>query len=460
MEAGDFGAALAQGLAARWRAGHTALTRAGPHAVGALTAWPLTGRALGLALEEARGATPGCWEDPYALGLGARLARPGRNVFSAPASTEGGAAGGQQPPAWARRGAAGAAGVGACGAADALELTFTVPWPLGDLLCPAITSGSSTSQSAHELLLLQGPSTTCSSSLPSMPEGGEAAPVITVYADIASALLRLRLCAAALQRAWMALGKPTAAVARGEAAMMGAGGNHRASGRLRAMRGWLSAALHWVGALQRHAQGTLLGHCWSRLEEALERQGPLDVEQIAGAHAAYLADAGAAAFLHPGRCCWVRPGAAALRLWGQQEGGVGEEDESVRRAVVAGLEACEELAVAAEAVAEQATGGGGSGQQEQGSTTPPNTYGPMKLAHERFAHAALAAYGALSTYAGYTPGVSVPVLSAGGGGGGAGGGVLGTGGDAGRRRLFSSLLAQLDCEWYRAQWAAQQQQQQ
>lgn len=128
----------------------------------------------------------------------------------------------------------------------------------------------------------------------------------------------MRHTASLLPRAWAALNKASATIgaARGLSAGLQGRGRARqqqlqqgarrqgagereggaaqevvaaAARQLALLRLWHREALHFVGGVQQHVQAALLGQVWAGLEGALAGSGPLDVEQMARAHARWVA---------------------------------------------------------------------------------------------------------------------------------------------------------------------------
>ncbi|KAL6757125.1 hypothetical protein V8C86DRAFT_2632450, partial [Haematococcus lacustris] len=329
---------------------------------------------------------------------------------------------GQGPLPWEERGG-GAASRGDPDAAppsiaDRMVITATVPWPLNLVLHagPAV-------ENAHR---------TAGCGLDPVDSG------MALYADIASSLLRLRLCLAALNRAWMHLGKPVAGAGSksatnqhrrglrlpattGAAPSLPVSAEERLDRRLRAVRGWLAAVLHFVAAVQRAAQGALLGRCAAWLQAQLVLCGPRDVPHMRLVHTEYLMRAAATCYVAHGRS--------------------GENPE-LRNAVVAALRCCEaftvvvgqfaELAAAAPAVQVEPV--------RPGSSRAAELYQLLQTRYSAFASAALKAFGVMKALA-YGSMPTSHVLT--------GSGSVGSS----HQQIATELLAQLDCDWYEQHWA-------
>ncbi len=128
-------------------------------------------------VREAAAACPSLAADPRAAGLTATEAPTPRPLFTVPPS---------RPPQ--------AQGTAVVGPADRLRLALPLPWPLD--LALGFRAGAPPPPSP----LLGLP----------LPRAAAVLDCAAIYADVAGALLRLRLCAGALQAAWLVLGKPTA----------------------------------------------------------------------------------------------------------------------------------------------------------------------------------------------------------------------------------------------------------
>lgn len=430
MGAGDWAQALVDQLALLWRGAHTAALEGRPpparqqQVQGAPLAVSIPSRVLQMGVDHAlqltaplgadsdawRNKDSGAWRNA-AAGAGAG----GQQGCGGPAGhKQGVTATAAAPAGWrdvftptaerARLLAAAAAGapssggsssvsckwgVGAGGAADGCVLGMDVPWPA----CEVVLGGD------HDA-----------------PAG---AAVRAVYADIASALLRLRLCATLLERAWLAVGKPSVferqqrragrggAGAGGEGADLTPAARERVAHRMQAVRGWVSAASHMVGALQRHMAGALFGRCWAWLEAALagggggSGGGGLDVEQMAAVHAAYLTEAATSCLLPSSAVAGLRP--LFERAGWQAPRGLHGSSEGARRALVAAVVACEDLAAAAAQFAEAMTeaerpvveGGAGVGRVMGVDAV----HAGITLKAARWEEAAMAAYGALQATA-------------------------------------------------------------
>ncbi len=155
-------------------------------------------------------------------------------------------------------------GLGPHGIAHAFQLTCTLQWPLSEILGDSNnTQGMASDGNASNIA-----------------SGGAAAHA--GYTRVAGALMRMRLCSQALQRAW-------------HAGRRAAPGGSRADARA-ACRA-VQDALHFVSALQRHASRALSGMCWTRLQRNWTGAGAQDGRQLAAAHNRYLAHAKMGVFL-------------------------------------------------------------------------------------------------------------------------------------------------------------------
>lgn len=380
-------------------------------------------------VKEALAACPSLCANPRAAALGGHLALGPRSVFTLPSPTSVGTAAVPPPSLGSLMGAV-------SGPADALVLVLPLPWPLDLVLGFGPESGLTHSRERGGGWGAGGRR--------EAGLGTGAVDCAKVYADVGSALLRLRLCRAALQRAWLVLGKPAGGARIGARGAVAGGSEQRAQRRLRGVRAFLAAALHWVGALQRHAATCLHGECAQWLGERLGGTGGgLDVRQAAALHARYLRRAAAACFLPP-----------PTYIGAEGAGREGPElPDSLRGAVVRGLLLCEKFAAAASNLAAAATAGGGGGSRgsstgsaggdEEGAASRAaavsKTADEVQRAHTSLHAAVLAAHRQLSVTA-TLHGGSAASLGLGAGGG-----------DEDRewpRVVATSLLMQLDCPFY------------
>ncbi len=363
FEAGDFAQHLKDGLMRRWgplpaaasaaahAPGSAMGARAAQHAAageGDVRRWGLPGaQQAAAALSEALAACPACAADPFAASLHATLAAP-----AVSASGGGLAAGSAEAPTGAAAGGGcrDRHGLGPGGLGEAFVMRAHVPWPLSLVLC---TGGVSPGASAGAQRAGQAPGGLAGEVWEGQQRAG-GAPAPRRYGEVSCALLRMRVCAAALQRAWLGLGKATAALGQQQrreerdAALAwrrrapgGGGGEAEEEGEaarraerrearralaqaLSSARGWLSEARHFASALQRASSGLLLGACWARFARSVagrgaagseagggaapssggaavgEAAGPgraLDLEQLSLCHQQYLEHAAAACFL-------------------------------------------------------------------------------------------------------------------------------------------------------------------
>jgi hypothetical protein len=439
-EAGDWAQALADGLSKAWAAApQTQLGTADPHPQhsGASTS-PLSSRQLQLLVEEALTASPGLSSDPVAQTLQAKLAPRGRTVL-------------QCRPQAVDAGSASTAGQDSAAAtstprsmstwevADALLLTATIPWPLSLVLGATGNTRAGSSQQ------------------------GAPAAVPSTYSDIASALLRLRMIAAALNSVWLSLGGKRGLTAGrsvgGRAGSMRRHGSREASAQPRAapnqgeeqaweehlgaVRSWLSSAMHYVGAVQRAMTDALLGRCWFWLEDTLmcrdtsaagAQSRPLDVACMAAAHQAYLHQAAAACLLSSPRPPQACDSAHTAQVsHGSSNGAQPSANDAslsrVRRAVLSALSGCEALTAAALAFVHhlghvQSMGGShpsthesgkqGSAAGDAGYQVPvaAQAFTALTAAHTRFQRLAVNAYGVLREEAYNAPASSRTSLAA------------------------------------------------
>ncbi|KAG2485177.1 hypothetical protein HYH03_016066 [Edaphochlamys debaryana] len=137
------------------------------------------------------------------------------------------------------------------------------------------------------------------------------------YADVLSALLRLRCTASGLTSCWAALCAATAPlpseVLRAGLPAGGAVGARRGPGaaarrpglhplwaaRLAAVRLWLQTAIQVVSLLLQHMQVELQGRVWGGLASALRGPAPRDLVALREAHRRYLAEAREVVLLPP-----------------------------------------------------------------------------------------------------------------------------------------------------------------